>query len=84
MNSSPGGISGIFVHEKHFNRDLRNLHGWWSNRAETRFEMRFKMDIEKGAAAFCVSNPPQFLLAVNYASLEVQCLKFEKNFRMAR
>ena len=44
MNSSPGGISGIFVHEKHFNRDLRNLHGWWSNRAETRFEMRFVME----------------------------------------
>ena len=44
MNSSPGGISGIFVHEKHFDRDLRNLHGWWSNRAETRFEMRFTIE----------------------------------------
>ena len=71
MNSSPGGISGIFVHKKFFECDLPNLIGWWSNKADTRFEMRFQLDKEKGAAAFCVSNPPQFLLAVNYASLEV-------------
>ena len=68
MNSSPGGISGIFVHKKFFESELPNLIGWWSNKAETRFEMRFQLDKEKGAAAFCVSNPPQLLLAVNYAN----------------
>ena len=78
MNSSPGGISGIFVHKKFFESELPNLIGWWSNKAETRFEMRFQLDKEKGAAAFCVSNPPQLLLAVNYASLEVSNIFFLK------
>ena len=77
MNSSPGGISGIFVHKKFFESELPNLIGWWSNKAETRFEMRFQLDKEKGAAAFCVSNPPQLLLAVNYASLEVSSIFFK-------
>ena len=47
------------------------LTGWWSNKAETRFEMNFDLDPEKGAAAFVVSNPPPLLLCVNYANLEV-------------
>ena len=77
MNSSPGGIIGIFVHKKFFESELPNLIGCWSNKAETRFEMRFQLDKEKGAAAFCVSNPPQLLLAVNYASLEVSNIFFK-------
>jgi len=71
LNSSPGGISGIFVHSQHFEAPPNNLTGWWSNKSETRFEMRFQLDKEVGAAAFCLSNPPPMLLAVNYASLEV-------------
>ena len=70
LNSSPGGISGIFVHSR-FNDNLNNLTGWWSNKCETRFEMNFDIDKGPGAAAFRVSNPPPLLLAPNYASLEV-------------
>lgn len=71
LNSSPGGISGIFIHSKLFQSPPNHLTGWWSNKAETRFEMRFQLDKEVGAAAFCLSNPPPLLLAVNYASLEI-------------
>lgn len=75
MNSSPGGVSGIFIHSKYFDSSsLKHLTGWWSNKADTRFEMRFQLDKEIGAAAFSMSNPPPLLLAPNYASLEVKLL----------
>ena len=72
MNSSPGGISGIFVHSRYFDNPPGNLTGWWSNKCETRFQMNFHLDRGVGAAAFRVSNPPPLLLAPNYASLEVR------------
>ena len=72
LNSSPGGIGGIFIHTKHMDQaSTKALTGWWSNKAETRFDMNFDLDPEKGAAAFVVSNPPPLLLCVNYANLEV-------------
>ena len=72
LNSSPGGIGGIFIHAKHMDQaSTKALTGWWSNKAETRFDMNFDLDPELGAAAFVVSNPPPLLLCVNYANLEV-------------
>jgi len=72
LNSSPGGIGGIFIHTKHMDQaSNKALTGWWSNKAETRFEMNFDLDPEVGAAAFVVSNPPPLLLCVNYANLEI-------------
>lgn len=38
--------------------------------------MRFELDKAKGAAGFCLSNPPPLLLAPNYASLEVRLRDF--------
>ena len=75
LNSSPGGISGIFVHSRYFDNPPENLTGWWSNKCETRFQMNFQLDKGVGAAGFRVSNPPPFLLAPNYASLEVSIYK---------
>ena len=40
LNSSPGGVSGIFVHERHANRpELPRFAGWWGYDKETRFLM---------------------------------------------
>ena len=75
LNSSPGGIGGIFIHTNHMDQaSTKALTGWWSNKSETRFEMNYHLDPELGAAVFVVSNPPPLLLAVNYANLEVRCL----------
>jgi len=71
LNSSPGGIGGIFVHSKHMDAPNNALTGWWSNKSETRFDMNFHLDRELGAAAFVISNPPPLLLSVNYANLEI-------------
>ena len=40
LNSSPGGVSGIFVHERHANKpELPRFAGWWGYDKSTRFQM---------------------------------------------
>ena len=40
MNSGPGGVSGIFIHERHFdNKELSRFEGWWGYRSHERFLM---------------------------------------------
>ena len=40
LNSGPGNVSGIFIHDRHNqNTDLPRLGGWWGQRPETRFWM---------------------------------------------
>jgi len=72
MNSGPGGISGAFVHEKHFeNKDLQRFEGWWGFREERRFLMPPVFEPDLGAAAWQVSTSPAMLLALHKASLEI-------------
>jgi kynureninase len=75
MNSGPGGISGIFVHEKHFgDKTLNRFAGWWGYREDKRFLMAPGFDAAKGAEGWQVSTPPIMLLALHKASLDI----FEK------
>ncbi len=72
MNSGPGGISGIFVHEMHFgNKALQRFEGWWGNRLDNRFLMAPQFDPEIGAAGWQLSTIPVMLLALHKASLDI-------------
>jgi kynureninase len=72
MNSGPGGISGIFVHEKHFgDKTLNRFAGWWGYREDKRFLMAPGFDAAKGAEGWQVSTPPIMLLALHKASLDI-------------
>ncbi len=72
MNSGPGGISGIFVHEKHFsNAQLKRFAGWWGYRPDKRFLMAPGFDPAKGAEGWQVSTSPILLMAVHKASLDL-------------
>lgn len=70
MNSGPGGISGIFVHEKHFSDDLQ-LKGWWGHDPKTRFKMDNLWIPAEGVDAWQLSNPNIVSAAANLASLEI-------------
>ena len=75
LNSGPGSLSGLFVHEKHANRkDLPRFAGWWNHNKETRFNMRQPFDVMEDAEGWQLSNPPILSMAAIKASLDI----FEK------
>ena len=75
LNSGPGSLSGLFVHEKHAHRkDLPRFAGWWNHNKETRFNMRQPFDVMSGAEGWQLSNPPILSMAAIRASLDM----FEK------
>ncbi|AYL95496.1 kynureninase [Mucilaginibacter celer] len=72
MNSGPGGISGIFVHEKHFtDGQLNRFAGWWGYRQDNRFLMAPGFDPAHGANGWQVSTSPILLLALFKASMAI-------------
>lgn len=76
MNSGPGGISGIFVHEKHFeNKELKRFAGWWGYGVGKRFLMTSGFVPASGAEGWQVSTSPILLMAAHKAALDI----FEKS-----
>nr|WP_199159016.1 kynureninase [Pedobacter sp. ASV2] len=72
QNSGPGGISGIFVHEKHFNNtDLNRFAGWWGYQENQRFKMEKGFIPEAGADGWQVSCTQVMPMALYHASLQI-------------
>ena len=82
LNSGPGSIAGLFVHEKHGYVDVEavsrgdrgyrpRLSGWWGGDRSTRFQMGNKFVPIPGAAGFQLGNPSALALTTVLASLEV-------------
>jgi kynureninase len=70
LNSSPGGISGVFIHEKHFgNTQLNRFAGWWGYDEKTRFKMAKGFVPQKGAQGWQLSCSPVLMMAAHKASL---------------
>lgn len=75
QNAGPGGISGIFVHEKHFSdSSLNRFAGWWGYREKERFKMEKGFIPELGADGWQVSCTQVMPMALYHASLQL----FEK------
>lgn len=72
LNSGPGSLAGLFVHEKHANnKELPRFAGWWNHNKETRFNMRQPFDVMPGAEGWQLSNPPILSMAAIKASLDL-------------
>lgn len=72
LNSGPGSLAGIFVHEKHSkNTALPRFAGWWNHNKKTRFNMRLPFDVMEGAEGWQLSNPPILSMAAILASLDL-------------
>lgn len=72
MNSSPGGVSGMFIHERHANRpELPRFAGWWGHDKETRFQMQKGFVPMEGAEGWQLSNAPVLGMAAHLASLDI-------------
>jgi len=71
MNSGPGNVAGIFVHQKHHNSDLHRFAGWYGHNKERRFLMEKDFEPVKGANGWQISNLPILSLAPYLASVEM-------------
>ncbi|KAL7697462.1 kynureninase [Lotmaria passim] len=60
LNSGPGNIGAIFVHNKHTSTStpLKYLKGWWGNDIKTRFTPHRAFEPAPGASAFQLSTAP--------------------------
>lgn len=72
MNSGPGNVSGIFVHER-FAHDstIPRFAGWWGHREDERFQMKKGFQPMPGADGWQLSNSNVIASAAHLASLEI-------------
>lgn len=72
LNSGPGAVGGLFVHERFAqNPSLPRLAGWWGNEESTRFELAKNFSPSYGAGGWQLSNAQVLPLAAMRASLEI-------------
>lgn len=72
LNSGPGGVSGVYIHEKHAtNQRLSRFGGWWGHDESERFLMKKGFKPIASADGWQLSNAPILLLAPHLASLEL-------------
>ncbi len=77
LNSGPGAVSGVFIHDRHV-RDAqgrgtarRRLEGWWGHDAESRFKMDPEFVPMPSAEAWQTSNAPVLNMAVHKVALDL-------------
>lgn len=72
LNSGPGGVAGVYIHEKHAaNTGLPRFAGWWGYTKETRFKMEKGFEAIPTAEGWQLSNAPILSMAAHKASLDV-------------
>jgi kynureninase len=71
LNSGPGSVAGIFVHEKHLEGELPRFGGWWGHSKEKRFLMEKGFLPIKTAEGWALSNAPVFAMAAHKAALDI-------------
>jgi kynureninase len=72
LNSGPGGVAGVYIHEKHSgNPDLPRFAGWWGYTKSTRFNMEKGFEAIPTAEGWQLSNAPILSMAAHKASLDI-------------
>ncbi|WLR60226.1 kynureninase [Guptibacillus hwajinpoensis] len=70
LNSDPGGVGGLFVHENHLGR-RPGLAGWFSSKKEVQFDMSHTLTHAETAGAFQIGTPHIFSMAPLIGALEL-------------
>lgn len=72
LNSGPGGVGGLFIHEKHAkNKEMPRLSGWWGHDAESRFKMANQLNPIPTVDGWQLSNVNILSHASHLASLSI-------------
>jgi kynureninase len=72
LNSGPGGVAGLYIHERHLNnKELPRFAGWWGYIKESRFKMEKGFQPIPTAEGWQLSNAPVLSMAAHKASLDI-------------
>ncbi|MBL0357405.1 MAG: kynureninase [Chitinophagaceae bacterium] len=72
LNSGPGGVAGVFIHQQHIaDKRLPRFAGWWGHTKETRFKMEKGFEPIPTAEGWQVSNAPVLSMAAHKASVDI-------------
>ena len=72
LNSGPGAVGGVYIHERfHNDPALHRFGGWWGYRKETRFNMEKGFQPIRSAEGWQLSTPSLILYACHKASLDI-------------
>lgn len=72
LNSGPGGVAGVFVHEKHHDdNSIPRFSGWWGHHEKERFHMKRGFKPMGGVDSWQLSNFPVLGGAAQLAALEI-------------
>ncbi|MFN5335323.1 MAG: kynureninase, partial [Bacteroidota bacterium] len=72
LNSGPGGVSGVYIHERHAtNTSMPRFAGWWGQDKQTRFVMEKGFHAIPTAEGWQLSNAPVLSMAAHKASLDI-------------
>lgn len=74
LNSGPGAIGGVYIHERFHKEDLPRFAGWWGYDKTTRFKMEKGFKGIPTAEGWQLSTPSLLLYASHKAALDI----FEK------
>ena len=83
LNAGPGGVSGIFVHERHHADSAARprLAGWWGYEQAQRFAMTKGFVPMSGADGWQLSTPTVLAMAVHDAALQITAEAGMENLR---
>lgn len=72
LNSGPGSVGGVFVHQKNLNiQNMDRFAGWWGHNKESRFKMQKGFDPMPTAEAWQLSNAPVLSMSAHKASVDI-------------
>lgn len=72
LNSGPGAVGGVYVHEKHATQPATpRMGGWWGNDEKVRFKMEKGFEPKPDASGWCMSTSQVFNTVNLKASLEL-------------
>ncbi len=72
LNSGPGGVSGIYINERHLNNpSIPRFAGWWGHDKKTRFKMEKGFVPMATAEAWQTSNANVLSMAAHKAAVDI-------------
>lgn len=72
LNGGPGGVGGVFIHERHHaDKEIPRFAGWWGQDKESRFKMGPDFMPIPSAEGWQLSNAPVLSMAALRASLDI-------------